>query len=48
MGTTFVAIDDRGFWMDDSLLELWLRLLDGKITAGSNDSSFMPGRVERH
>ena len=27
MGTTFVGIGDRGFWMRDSILELWLRLL---------------------
>jgi len=27
MGTTFVSIHDCGFWMSDSLLELWLRLL---------------------
>ncbi len=27
MGTTFVGIGGRGFWVRDSLLELWLRLL---------------------
>lgn len=27
MGSTFVGIGDRGFWMRDGLLELWLRLL---------------------
>lgn len=27
MGTTFVAIGERGFWMRDGVLELWLRLL---------------------
>lgn len=27
MGTTFVGIGDCGFWLRDSLLELWLRLL---------------------
>jgi hypothetical protein len=27
VGTTFVGIGDRGFWMRDTLLELWLRLL---------------------
>ena len=27
MGSTFVGIDDNGFWMRDGLLELWLRLL---------------------
>lgn len=27
MGTSFVSINDKGFWMRDSVLELWLRLL---------------------
>lgn len=27
MGTSFVSISGRGFWVRDSLLELWLRLL---------------------
>lgn len=27
MGTTFVEIGGKGFWMRDSILELWLRLL---------------------
>jgi hypothetical protein len=27
MGTSFVSINDKGFWMRDSILELWLRLL---------------------
>jgi hypothetical protein len=28
MGTTFVSVDgEKGFWMRDSILELWLRLL---------------------
>jgi hypothetical protein len=27
VGTTFVGIRDRGFWMSDSVLELWLRFL---------------------
>jgi hypothetical protein len=27
MGTSFVSINDKGFWMQDSILELWLRLL---------------------
>jgi len=27
MGTSFVNIGDNGFWINDSLLELWLRLL---------------------
>ena len=25
MGTSFVKIDDNGFWIRDSILELWLR-----------------------
>jgi hypothetical protein len=27
LGTTFVSIRDRGFWISDSVLEVWLRLL---------------------
>jgi hypothetical protein len=27
MGTTFVGIGDHGFWMRDSILEIWLRFL---------------------
>lgn len=27
MGTTFVSVDKHGFWMQDTVLELWLRLL---------------------
>jgi hypothetical protein len=27
VGTSFVSISDCGFWVQDSLLELWLRLL---------------------
>jgi hypothetical protein len=27
MGTTFVNIGNRGFWMRDGILELWLRFL---------------------
>ena len=27
MGTSFVEIGEKGFWMQDSILELWLRLL---------------------
>lgn len=27
MGTSFVRIGEHGFWMQDSTLELWLRLL---------------------
>lgn len=27
MGTSFVSISERGFWVRDGLLELWLRLL---------------------
>lgn len=27
MGTTFVGINNRGFWINDGILELWLRFL---------------------
>jgi hypothetical protein len=27
VGTTFVSIGGRGFWINDGILELWLRLL---------------------
>jgi hypothetical protein len=27
VGTTFVSISGHGFWIEDSLLELWIRLL---------------------
>ncbi len=27
MGTSFVRVGDRGFWMHDDILELWLRFL---------------------
>ena len=27
MGSSFVEVNERGFWMRDWLLELWLRLL---------------------
>lgn len=27
MGTSFVEVNDQGFWMRDSILELWLRLV---------------------
>jgi hypothetical protein len=27
MSTSFVGLDCKGFWMEDSILELWLRLL---------------------
>lgn len=27
MGTSFVSIGEKGFWMQDRILELWLRLL---------------------
>ena len=26
MGTTFIRLGEHGFWVRDSLLELWLRL----------------------
>lgn len=27
MGTSFVSVGDKGFWMSDTVLALWLRLL---------------------
>jgi len=44
MGTTFVGTKDRGFWMHDSLLELWLRLLALHLEdPSSTESSPVPG-----
>jgi hypothetical protein len=39
MGTTFVQIDDRGFWMRDNVLQLWLRLLALNIPEPKPDDS---------
>jgi hypothetical protein len=39
MGTSFVNIGENGFWMLDSVLEVWLRLLSLHIEdPGGNDS----------
>jgi hypothetical protein len=38
MGTSFVEIGGRGFWMQDSILELWLRLLALHVEDPSDDS----------
>ena len=39
MGTTFVGIGEKGFWMRDSILELWLRLLALHIEEPEDESS---------
>ncbi|TWT36854.1 hypothetical protein KOR34_17990 [Posidoniimonas corsicana] len=40
MGTTFVTIDQSsGFWMQDSVLELWLRLLALNVEESPDDES---------
>jgi hypothetical protein len=36
MTTSFVNIRDKGFWMQDSLLCLWMRLVALHIECGSN------------
>lgn len=38
MGTSFVEIGGKGFWMQDSVLELWLRLLALHIEDPSDGS----------
>jgi hypothetical protein len=38
MGTSFVEIHGKGFWMQDSILELWLRLLALHIEDPSDES----------
>ena len=41
MGTTFVTIDETtGFWMRDSILELWLRLLALNIEESPDENYF--------
>jgi hypothetical protein len=40
LGTSFVGISDRGFWMQDDLLELWLRLLALHLEDPSEPGSF--------
>jgi len=39
MGTSFVKIGGKGFWMRDSILELWLRLLALHIEEPGNGGS---------
>ncbi|MCI5078345.1 hypothetical protein [Oricola sp.] len=36
MGTSFVGIDEKGFWMRDGLLCMWLRLVAVQIRCGAN------------
>jgi hypothetical protein len=38
MGTSFVEVSGKGFWMQDSILELWLRLLALHIEDPSDDT----------
>ena len=38
MGTSFVHIGEKGFWMQDSILEVWLRLLALHIEDGDEGS----------
>jgi len=38
MGTSFIEIRGKGFWMQDSILELWLRLLSLHIEDPSDDT----------
>ena len=38
MGTSFVEIGGKGFWMRDTVLELWLRLLALHVEDPSDDS----------
>ncbi|HVU16118.1 MAG TPA: hypothetical protein VHD32_04300 [Candidatus Didemnitutus sp.] len=39
MGTSFVSISKRGFWMRDGVLELWLRLAALQIEEPTADDS---------
>ena len=43
MGTSFVSINDKGFWMRDSMLTLWLRLLALHLEEPTKD-----GIIERN
>lgn len=38
MGTSFVSIGDKGFWMRDAVLCLWLRMVALQIECGGNDA----------
>jgi hypothetical protein len=52
MGSTFVEIDGKGFWMRDGILELWLRLLalhvedpdEGSVGRGIRDNWLLASR----
>lgn len=39
MGTTFVSINEKGFWLKDGLLELWLRFAALHIEDSPNENS---------
>ncbi len=48
MGTTFVTADgEHGFWMRDSILELWLRLLALHIPEPTTEDSETVDRASR-
>src|SRR5260221_8045307 len=44
MGTSFVEINGKGFWMQDSILGLWLRLLS-LHTEDPSDDTPLAGRI---
>ncbi len=46
MGTTYVEIDNNGFWMKDGILELWLRLVSLHIRDENDDIA--PAHVIRN
>ena len=39
MGSSFVEVDEKGFWMNDSLLCLWLRLLALHVQSNLDQSA---------
>jgi hypothetical protein len=47
MGTSFVSINRKGFWMNDSVLELWLRLLALHIDIEESPEKEFVGRKIR-
>ncbi|MER8536952.1 hypothetical protein NKH61_29125 [Mesorhizobium sp. M1005] len=46
MGSSFVEVDEKGFWMNDSLLCLWLRLLALHVQSDLDQSA--PEMVARN
>jgi hypothetical protein len=43
MGSTYVSIQENGFWIRDAFLELWLRLLALHVKDG--DEGSLPNRI---